>query len=96
MTPLEYTQAISRLGLSQRASARFFGVDERTVRRWIKGERRIPKSVELLAGLMLRSRLDPPDIEILFQMPLESPAEPADASSDAPVSDSATPQETSP
>lgn len=50
MTGQQYADAIRALGLSQRASARLLGVNERTVRRWIAdGERAtIPRAVELL------------------------------------------------
>jgi DNA-binding transcriptional regulator YiaG len=42
MTPDEYRDAIERLGLSQVAAARLLGVDERTSRRWAKGDRDVP------------------------------------------------------
>jgi DNA-binding transcriptional regulator YiaG len=42
MTPDQYREAIARLDLSQVAAARLLGVDERTSRRWAKGERDVP------------------------------------------------------
>jgi DNA-binding transcriptional regulator YiaG len=42
MTDEEYRNAIAMLGLSQTEAARLLGVDERTSRRWVSGEREIP------------------------------------------------------
>lgn len=42
MTADQYRNAIQALGLSQTAAARLLGVDPRTSRRWISGERDIP------------------------------------------------------
>ena len=42
MTALQYGAAIAKLGLSQRGAA-FLGVDERTSRKWIAGDSRIPR-----------------------------------------------------
>jgi transposase len=36
MTPKQYTDALARLGLSQRAAARILFVDEQTSRRWAR------------------------------------------------------------
>lgn len=62
MTPKQYAEAIQRLGLSQRGAARFLGVDERTSRKWIAGDARIPESVALLLRLMVRLNLGPDDV----------------------------------
>ena len=43
MTADEYSEAIEALGLSQLAAARLLGVDGRTSRRWISGERDVPE-----------------------------------------------------
>ena len=53
MTGAQYQGAIAALGLSQRASAAFPGVDERTVRRWIADAAPIPQAVAMLLGLMI-------------------------------------------
>jgi len=45
MKPDEYRNAIKALGLSQVAAARLLGVDERTSRRWARGERDVPAPV---------------------------------------------------
>lgn len=42
MTPEQYRTAIEQLGLSQVAAAKLLGVDERTSRRWARGERDVP------------------------------------------------------
>ena len=46
MTPDEYRETIETLGLSQLAAARLLGVDGRTSRRWVSGERPIPPPAE--------------------------------------------------
>lgn len=43
MTPAEYSEAIAKLELSQIAAARLLGVDGRTSRRWVSGERDVPE-----------------------------------------------------
>lgn len=63
MTPKQYADAIERLGLSQNATARFLGIDERQSRRWIAGDARIPESVALLFRLMIRLKLKPTDVK---------------------------------
>jgi DNA-binding transcriptional regulator YiaG len=62
MTPKQYAEAIARLGLSQRAAGRFLGVDERTSRKWIAGDARIPESAAMLLRLMIRLKLKPEDV----------------------------------
>lgn len=62
MTPKQYAEAITRLGLSQRAAAGFLGVDERTSRKWIAGDNRIPESVAMLLRLMIKLKLKPEDV----------------------------------
>lgn len=55
--------AIKRLHLSQEASARFLGVNYRTVCRWVAGEYPIPYVVELLLTYMLATNLTPYTVE---------------------------------
>lgn len=62
MTPRQYASAIERLGLSQRAAASFLGINERTSRKWIAGDARIPQSVALLLRTMIRLGLAPETI----------------------------------
>ena len=62
MTPKQYAEAIESLGLSQRGAGKFLGVDERTSRKWIAGDARIPESVALLLRLMVRLKLKPDQV----------------------------------
>lgn len=55
MAPLsadEFRAALAALGLSQVAAASALEVDERTVRRWIAGERAIPGPARVALRLM--------------------------------------------
>jgi DNA-binding transcriptional regulator YiaG len=45
MSAADLRAALARLGLSQSEAARRFGVNARTVRRWIVGDRPIPGPV---------------------------------------------------
>lgn len=63
MTPKQYADAIDRLGLSQRGAAKFLGIDERTSRKWIAGDARIPESAAKLLRLMVRLKLKPEDVK---------------------------------
>lgn len=57
MTPDDYREALAELGLSQLAAARLLGVDGRTSRRWVSGERPIPPPVQnFLRYLMATGR----------------------------------------
>jgi plasmid maintenance system antidote protein VapI len=62
MPPKQYAEAIERLGLSQRGAGKFLGVDERTSRKWIAGDARIPESVAMLLRLMVRLKIKPDDV----------------------------------
>lgn len=62
MTPKQYADAIDKLALSQRASGRFLGVDERTVRKWIAGDARIPEAVAKLLRLMVSRKITPDEV----------------------------------
>lgn len=49
------TDAIALSGMSARAfAAAVLDVDERTVRRWVAGERAIPGPVRMICGFILR------------------------------------------
>jgi len=63
MTPKQLQHAIDQLDLSQRRAARFLGVDERTMRKWIAGNARIPEAVAKLLRLMIRLKLKPEDCQ---------------------------------
>jgi hypothetical protein len=60
VTPNQYRAAIERLGLSQRAAGPFFGVDERTSRRWASDGP--PEAVAKLLRLMIKLGLGPKDV----------------------------------
>ena len=62
MTPKQYEEAIDRLGLSQRKAGPFLGVNERTSRKWVAGESRIPDAVAKLLRLMVRLKLKPDEV----------------------------------
>ena len=65
MTPHQLQRALDRLGLSQRGTARLLGVDERTMRKWIAGNARIPEAVAKLLRVMIRHKLTPEDVDKL-------------------------------
>ena len=56
LTPKQLRVALRRLGLNQVAAAKQLGVDPRTVRRWLAGDRKIPAPIALLLGLWLKAR----------------------------------------
>lgn len=60
MTSDEFRKALSDLGQTQAAFARFIEVDERTVRRWATDGP--PRSIALLLGLMQRFGVQPADL----------------------------------
>jgi ribosome-binding protein aMBF1 (putative translation factor) len=53
MTPKQYRKALDELGWSQVEAARELGFDPRTSRRYALGERKIPKTVELLLKIKI-------------------------------------------
>ena len=63
MTPKQYAEIIERLGLSQRGAGKLLGVDERTSRKWIAGDARIPESAAKLLRLMVKLKLSPDDVQ---------------------------------
>ena len=56
MSPQQFRDVLRRLRLSQVQAARRLSVNERTVRRWVAGDSRIPESVALLLHTWLRTR----------------------------------------
>lgn len=57
MTSQQYRDALDKLGISQVAASRLFGVGTRTSRRWALDEARVPNAVALLLQLMQKKRL---------------------------------------
>lgn len=53
MTPTQYKDAITSLGLSQVGAARLLGLDPRTSRRFASGEAPVPRAVALALRLMV-------------------------------------------
>jgi DNA-binding transcriptional regulator YiaG len=52
MTADDLRAVLGRLSLSQTGAARLLGVDPRTMRRWVLGEREIPEVVVRLLRLL--------------------------------------------
>lgn len=52
MTPTALRATLAALGLTQAEAAHMLGVDERTIRRWLAGERKIPEPAARLLGLI--------------------------------------------
>jgi len=63
MTSKQFRTALDRLGLTQVGTARLFGADPRTARRWALDERPIPDAVAILIRLMLAGQITVEDIE---------------------------------
>jgi len=66
MTAKQYRAAIAALGLSQVGAARFLGVDGRTSRRWIAGERPVPEPVSRFLRYMVAAKVTPEQVEKLI------------------------------
>lgn len=66
MQARDLKHTIEALGLSQLALASFVGVNGRTVRYWISGDRRVPEAVSKLLRLMLALKLSPSDVRGLL------------------------------
>jgi hypothetical protein len=62
MTGEQYKKAIAKLGMTQIGSAKFFGVNDTTCRRWISGKHSIPDSVAMTLMLMLENGISPADL----------------------------------
>ncbi len=56
MTPTDLRTSATSLGLAGRGRARELGVNEKTYRRWVKGEIEIPATVALAVECLLRRR----------------------------------------
>lgn len=62
MTPAQYKKTIESLGLTQVGAARFLGVDDRTSRRWIAGEREVPEPVARFLKFLVASKVTPDEV----------------------------------
>lgn len=56
MTPDQLQSARERLGLSVPKFAAAIGATERTVYKWLAGDSRVPKTVDLLVARLLRDQ----------------------------------------
>lgn len=56
MTPRQFEKALKDVGLTQRGAAKFLGINERTVRHWVKGTNPVPRAIELLLKVMISYR----------------------------------------
>lgn len=62
MTPTQYRAALTKLGLTQAAAGRLFGIGDRTGRRWAR-EGGIPETAAILLRLALAGKITLADIE---------------------------------
>lgn len=62
MTGADFRATIALLGLSQLGAARLLGVDGRTVRRWISGERDVPEPAARFLRYMIRAGVTPDEV----------------------------------
>ena len=62
MTPDEYRDALASLGLSQSGAARLLGVDARTSRRWVSGERDIPEIAARFLRFLIAAEITPDEV----------------------------------
>jgi transcriptional regulator with XRE-family HTH domain len=56
MTPAAFRTALESLGLTPAEASRLLGVQNSTIWRWMKGDRPIPKTVELVLELMIERK----------------------------------------
>jgi len=56
LSPQQFRHALRQLGLTQVQAAKRLRVNQRTVRRWVAGDSRVPESVTLLLEVWLRER----------------------------------------
>jgi len=61
MAPERYAKVIAKLGLSQRAAARFLGINETTSRKMIRGDGIIGPATAMLLELMVKHDITPYD-----------------------------------
>ena len=62
MTPAKFRETLTRLGLPQVRAAALLGVDARTVRYWLAGERAIPELVARVLRAAERGKIDLADL----------------------------------
>jgi hypothetical protein len=62
VTPLEYRDAIKRLGMSLETAAKLQGIPEETSRKRARGDIKVPPEADVLLRLMLAMRLSPQQV----------------------------------
>lgn len=62
VTPDQIQAALNEIGLTQQQAARLFRHDERTMRRWVLGERAIPQGIAILFHLLLNGTVTIADV----------------------------------
>ena len=63
MTPAEFREALATLGISHNKAARILGVDTRSIRRYLTGERGISEPTAILLRLAVSGKITVADIE---------------------------------
>jgi transposase len=58
----EFMALAEELGMSSRQIAKFFGVDDRVVRRWLRGTKPLPIAVVMTLELMRHFKLTPEQV----------------------------------
>ncbi len=56
MTALQLQRLLDRAGLSQRGAAKALEINERTMRKYVAGESKVPKTVELALLYLLNDK----------------------------------------
>lgn len=67
MSQKQFRDALAEIGLSQREAARFFDLNERTLRRWALGERVVDVILAKVLRYMLAHNLKPKDFDPQWQ-----------------------------
>jgi DNA-binding transcriptional regulator YiaG len=63
----QFRATLDTLGLSQRDGARFLNINERTLRRWVVGERPVDAFMNKVLRYMLAHNLKPADLDPQWQ-----------------------------
>lgn len=63
MTANQIRAALDHLGLTQVAAAGLFGVEARSVRRWVSGDSPVPDAVAVVLRLLIAEKITLADVE---------------------------------
>lgn len=66
MRPDQLVAALEKLGLSQEGAGRLLGVDGRSVRRWIAGEREVNTIAARFLTYLVKTKARGPDVAALL------------------------------